>query len=139
MNYKQKTTQHKMYPTNYMLFTILSCTDGLGPQATTSLASLLSAKWNQAYSLTIMWWRCRLAYSLLRSSVMCIRGARSHLGHYMSATQPPLDLPGVKRSPSTFTINLYVLFPLVFLIYMVFKNKNSTVTCLVNNYCAMNS
>ena len=74
---------------------ILSCTGGLGPQVTTSykcLASLLSAKWNQAYSLTIMWLRCRLAYSLLRSSVMCIRGARSHLGHYMSATQPPLDL-----------------------------------------------
>ena len=64
---------------------ILSCTGGLGPQATTSykrLASLLSAKWNQAYSLTIMWLRCRLAYSLLRSSVMCIRGARSHLGHF---------------------------------------------------------
>ena len=74
---------------------IFSCTGGLGPQATTSykrLASLLSAKSNQAYSLTIMWLRCRLAYSLLRSSVMCIRGARSHLGHYMSATQPPLDL-----------------------------------------------
>ena len=73
----------------------LSCTCGLGPQATTSykrLASLLSAKWNKAYSLTIMWLRCRLAYSLLRSSVMCIRGARSHLGHYTSATQPPLDL-----------------------------------------------
>ena len=23
---------------------------------------------------------------------MCIRGAHSHLGHYISATQPPLDL-----------------------------------------------
>ena len=74
---------------------ILSCNGGLGPQATTSykcLASLLSTKWNQAYCLTIVWLRCRLAFSLLRSSVMCIRGARSHLGHYMSTTQPPLDL-----------------------------------------------
>ena len=65
---------------------ILSCTGGLGPQATTSykrLASLLSAKWSQAYSLTIMWLRRRLAYSLLRSSVMCIPGACSHISHCM--------------------------------------------------------
>ena len=90
---------------------ILSCTGGLGPQATTSykrLASLLCTKWNQAYSLTIMWLRCRLAYSLLRSSVMCIREARSHLGHYTSATQPPLDL--VQGKPSYFHNIFYFLF-----------------------------
>ena len=58
------------------LFSLALVALGLKPQQ-------LSAKWNQAYSLTIMWLRCRLAYSLLRSSVMCIRGARSHLGHYI--------------------------------------------------------
>ena len=96
-NEKKRKYDQRIREIEHASFTplILSCTGGLGPQATTSykrLASLLSAKWNQAYSLTIMWLRCRLAYSLLRSSVMCIRGARSHLGHYMSATQPPLDL-----------------------------------------------
>ena len=96
-NEKKRKYDQRIREIEHASFTplILSCTGGLGPQATTSykrLASLLSAKWNQAYSLTIMWLRCPLAYSLLRSSVMCIRGARSHLGHYMSATQPPLDL-----------------------------------------------
>ena len=62
---------------------------GLKPQQAISacMASLLSAKWNQAYSLTIMWLSCRLAYSLLRSPVMCIRGARSRISHYMSTTE----------------------------------------------------
>eukprot|EP00731_Ephydatia_muelleri_P023412 Em0015g995a len=66
---KRKYDQH-IREVEHASFTplILSCTGGLGPQATTSykrLASLLSTKWNQAYSLTIMWLRCRLAYSLL--------------------------------------------------------------------------
>ncbi|KAL5486419.1 hypothetical protein EMCRGX_G018891 [Ephydatia muelleri] len=96
-NEKKRKYDQRIREVEHASFTplILSCTGGLGPQATTSYkrpASLLSTKWNQAYSLTIMWLRCRLAYSLLRSSVMCIRGARSHLGHYTSATQPPLDL-----------------------------------------------
>ena len=96
-NEKKRKYDQRIREVEHGSFTplILSCTGGLGPKATTSykcLASQLSAKWNQAYSLTIMWLRCHLAYSLLRSSVMCIRGALSHIGHYMSTTQPPLDL-----------------------------------------------
>ena len=76
-NEKKRKYDQRIREIEHASFTplILSCTGGLEPQATTSykrLASLLSAKWNQAYSLTIMWLRCRLAYSLLRSSVMCI-------------------------------------------------------------------
>ncbi|KAL5460543.1 hypothetical protein EMCRGX_G033995 [Ephydatia muelleri] len=69
-NEKKRKYDKRIREVEHASFTplILSCTGGLGPQATTSykhLASLLSAKWNQAYSLTIMWLRCRLAYSLL--------------------------------------------------------------------------
>ena len=65
-NEKKRKYDQRIREVEHASFTplILSCTGGLGPQATTSykrLASLLSTKWNQAYSLTIMWLRCRLA------------------------------------------------------------------------------
>ena len=37
------------------------------------------------------WLRCSLAFSLLRSAIQCIHGARSSIGHYISAP-PPMDL-----------------------------------------------
>lgn len=59
---------------------VLSLSDGLGCEATKfykKLASLLSSKREQPYSITIAWLRCCISFSLLRSSIMCIRGARS--------------------------------------------------------------
>ncbi|KAL5471569.1 hypothetical protein EMCRGX_G029696 [Ephydatia muelleri] len=44
------------------------------------LASLLSTKKEQNYGATIAWIRCCLSFSLLRSSIMCLRGARSSQG-----------------------------------------------------------
>ena len=41
------------------------------------LASLHPEKFDKPYSKTIHWLRCRLSFSLLRSSIMCIRGSRS--------------------------------------------------------------
>ena len=52
----------------------------LKPQQAISTQPLLSAKWNQAYSLPIMWSRCHLAFSLLQSSVMGTLSLLSHLG-----------------------------------------------------------
>ena len=72
---------------------ILSSTGGLGRAATSTykrLASLLSTKWDQPYSTTMGWIRCRLSFSLLRSAIMGIRGARSSQGH--ATRQPPIDL-----------------------------------------------
>ena len=74
------------------LFSLALVALGLKPQQAISAWPLCSLLNGTAYSLTIMWLRCRLAYSLLQSSVMCIRGAHSHIGHCMSTTQPPLDL-----------------------------------------------
>ncbi len=62
---------------------VLSATGGLAREATIfykRLASMLSSKWDQTYNSTLRWLRCRLAFSLLRSSIQAIRGARSSQG-----------------------------------------------------------
>ncbi len=49
---------------------------------------MLTEKWDQSYSSTIAvlyfntisWLRCTISFSLLRSAVQCIRGARSSKG-----------------------------------------------------------
>ena len=63
---------------------VLSATGGLAREADTfykRLASMLASKWEHTYSHTLCWLRCRLAFSLLRSSIQAIRGARSRCGH----------------------------------------------------------
>ena len=63
---------------------VLSATGGMASEASVfykRLASLLAAKWDNSYSSTLCWLRCRLAFSLLRSSIQAIRGARSSRGH----------------------------------------------------------
>ena len=63
---------------------VLSATGGLAREATIfykRLASMLASKWGQTYNSTLCWLRCRLAFSLLRSSIQAIRGARSSRGH----------------------------------------------------------
>ena len=63
---------------------VFTTSGGMGKAAKVTykrLASLLSVKREQPYSLVMGWLRCRLSFSLLRSAVMCIRGSRSHKGH----------------------------------------------------------
>ena len=55
------------------------------------LASLLSEKWDHHYSGTLCWLRCRLAFSLLRSEIQSIRGARSYRGQAVR-TPTAIDL-----------------------------------------------
>ena len=72
---------------------VLAATGGFGVEATTfykRLASKLS-QWNSPYSTTLCWLRCRLAFSLLRSSIQAIRGARSSCG-YAVRSPGPIDL-----------------------------------------------
>ena len=57
---------------------IMSSTGGLVHAATCMykrLASFLSDKWDQPYCKTMGWLRYSLTFSLLKSSIMCIRGA----------------------------------------------------------------
>ena len=58
---------------------VFSLTGGMAKETTIfykRLASLLSEKWDQPYCVTMGWLRCTLGFSLLRSSIQCIRGAR---------------------------------------------------------------
>ena len=43
------------------------------------LVSFLSDKWDENYSHTMGWLRCRLIFALLLASIMCIRGAQALL------------------------------------------------------------
>ena len=63
---------------------VLSVTGGLAREATTfykRLASLLAAKWEEPYNTVLCWLRCHISFSILRSSIQAIRGARSSCGH----------------------------------------------------------
>ena len=68
---------------------------GAAPAATTCfkrLASLLSEKWDQSYSSTLAWLRCKLSFALLRSSIQCLWGARSAAGRPSRNVLLPVDL-----------------------------------------------
>ena len=63
---------------------VFSASGGMGPTAKVvykKLAAMIASKHNQPYSQTINWLRCRLSFSLLRSSIMCLRGSRSSANH----------------------------------------------------------
>ena len=68
-------------------------TGGMGRAATTfyrRLTSMLAEKRDVPYAVTLNWIRCRLSFTLLRASIMSIRGARSSRHH--PATECPIDL-----------------------------------------------
>ncbi len=74
---------------------VLSLTGGMGPAARViykRLASMLAQKRDQSYSSTLSWLRCSLNFSLLRSSIKCIRGACSSVGCAARDPLPPVDL-----------------------------------------------
>ena len=75
---------------------VFSATGGMAPGATIMykrLASLLADKRQQEYSKIISWIRCTISFSLIRSAVMCLRGAQSSLHHPARSTEEaPLDL-----------------------------------------------
>ena len=83
---KKRTYEQRVREVEHSTFTplVLSATGGMGNEATTfykRLASLLAEKWDSPYSLTLGWLRCTLSFSLLRSAIQAIRGARSSRGH----------------------------------------------------------
>lgn len=72
---------------------IFSATGGMSKGTNTfykRLASMLSQKWKNSYSETLNWFRCRLSFSLLRSAICCIRGARSRPGSPSNNSKIPL-------------------------------------------------
>ena len=51
---------------------------------------MLTTKWDHEYTSTLCWLCCRLAFSLLCSSIQAIRGARTSCGHAIK--MPVVDL-----------------------------------------------
>ena len=56
------------------------------------MATLLADKWDCHYSKTLCWLRCRLSFSLLRSSIQALRGARSSRGYVVRTPHTAVDL-----------------------------------------------
>ena len=74
----------------------MSSTGGLGSAATVTykrLASSLASKWDQTYSDTMSWLRCRISFSLLRSSIQGIRGVASSPGFRAISLRMTFDPP----------------------------------------------
>ena len=58
---------------------VFSTTGSLGPQATIvtkRLSERLAERQNLPYSVVAGWVRCRLAFAILRCSLVCLRGSR---------------------------------------------------------------
>ena len=68
---------------------VFSTSGGMGTTGTVvykRIASMITVKHNKPYNKTIHWIRFRLNFSLLRSSIMCLRGSRS--AHHRPAGPP---------------------------------------------------
>ena len=94
---KRRAYDQRVREVKHGFFTplVLSATGGLGKAASVTykrLAALLSEKWDQPYSHVVGWLCCRLSYSLLRSAILCIRGARSSTGRPGRGHHAPVDL-----------------------------------------------
>ena len=92
---KKRAYEQRVRDVEHSTFTpiVLSATGGMAKQSTTfykRLASRLAEKWEQTYCSTLYWLRARLSFSLLRSAIQCIRGARSSRGHAVKSS--PIDL-----------------------------------------------
>ena len=94
---KKRAYEQRIQEVEHSSFTplVLSANGGMGNEALTfyrRLASLLAEKWDSHYSTTLGWLRCRLSYSLLRSAIQAIRGARSSRGHVATPNIAAVDL-----------------------------------------------
>ena len=96
-NMKKRAYEQRIREIEHGSFTplVLSLTGGMGPAASVCykrLASMLAQKRDQTYGSTMAWLRCSLSFALLRSSIQCIRGARSAAGRAARDLLPPVDL-----------------------------------------------
>ena len=67
------------------------------PLFSTNVWLLFVPQMGDEYYSVMGWLRCSFSFSLLRSAIQCIRGARSSIGHYVSAPTP-MDLVRVESN-----------------------------------------
>ena len=90
---KKRAYRERIREVEYGSFSplIFSVFGGMAKEATIfykRLAFLLSEKWTQHYSTIISWLR---SFSLIWSSICCLRGARSARGHPIGPIRCPID------------------------------------------------
>ena len=59
---------------------VFTTSSGMAPESTVTmkrLASLVAEKKKETYRQVMGWIRCRISFSLLRSSLLCLRGSRT--------------------------------------------------------------
>ena len=69
---------------------MFAATGGMGYEATTFYKGLASWFVIKFYAVVLSWISCRLSFCLLHSAILCIQGARSSEGHYI--TSDPIDI-----------------------------------------------
>ena len=89
---KRRKYEQRIREVEMASFTPLVFSTFVGVSGATNvrLGYLLSTKKSIDYSSVMSWLRCRLSFSLLRSAIDCLRGARSHRG--CPANHGALDL-----------------------------------------------
>ena len=107
---KKRAYEQRVREIEHASFTplVLSATGGLASTFYKRLASSLFLKWDQPYSCTLRWLRCRLGFSLLRSAIQSIRGARSSRGQAIK-TPTVVDLVNAEVNFSCFSSAYYLL------------------------------
>ena len=78
--YEQRIREVEMGSFTPLVFSTFGGISGCTSIFYKRLAYLLSLKREVPYSSVMSWLRCRIGFSLLRSAIACLRGARSHSG-----------------------------------------------------------
>ncbi len=111
--YEQRT--HEVEHASFVPL-VMSAAGGMAKEATNfykRLASLLAEKWDQPYSNTLHWLRCSISFSLLRSAIQCIRGARSSRSHPVNLL--PVDLVTAEACLQPINLNYCYTLHLIFM------------------------
>ena len=103
-NIKKRAYGQRIRENEHASFTpvVMLATGGLAYEATyfyKHLATLLSRKWGDEYSVVMGWLWCFLSLSLLRSAIQCVWGACSSFQHHIAAPSP-VDLVKVESNLS---------------------------------------
>ena len=96
---KKRSYEECIHEVEHGSFTslIFSTQGNISKETTTMykrLALLISIKKSQPYSKAMSWIRCLIGFVLLRSTIMCLRGARSSVQHVIrnNVADCPMDL-----------------------------------------------
>ena len=95
---------------------VFSAMGGAGPAASTflkCLADKIATKKSTTYAQALGWLRCRLSFALLRSSLLCLRGARCNNTPVNTRSIRPSDAPPEPHQPDLAKVEAQIKSALV--------------------------